>query len=70
MTELPRQPSLEERLRDAASETMARGADIRDRVSSREFSGRFAQLASGVLAGLADALRAQRSERDTPPQAD
>ena len=34
-----------------------------------EFSARFAQLASGVLSGLADALRAQKAENDTPPKA-
>jgi hypothetical protein len=35
-----------------------------------EFSARFAQLASGVLSGLAEALRAQKAAGETPPKAD
>jgi hypothetical protein len=33
-----------------------------------EFGARFAELASGVLSGLADALRTQKSDRDEPPK--
>jgi hypothetical protein len=33
-----------------------------------EFGARFAELASGVLSGLADALRTQKTDRDEPPK--
>jgi len=35
-----------------------------------EFGARFAELASGVLSGLADALRTQKADNDTPPKVD
>ena len=35
-----------------------------------EFGARFAELASGVLSGLADALRTQKTERDEPPKSE
>lgn len=33
-----------------------------------EFGARFAELASGVLTGLADALRTQKTDREEPPK--
>ena len=35
-----------------------------------QFGARFADLASGVLSGLADALRTQKTERDEPPKSE